>query len=592
MPRNDLNRPLSLAATLDALYRSLSRRRRTHLLLLLPLMLLSAVAELVTIGAVLPFLAILANPGQATEFPGLGLFRSLFGGADGGNPIVPATILLVAAASASAAIRLLTLRTIQNFAFAVGHEFATTIFGRMLRQPYALYVRRNPSEFVAALEKIRMFVNVLLPAMNGAIAAMVALSIAALLLAIVPLAAALAIAVAILLYVGLSLATHNRLRANSRRIAKLATDRAKAFQEGIGGLRDILLDGSQPVFEDEFRRLDHAFGKVLSSNNFLAAAPRYAVEGAGIALIGLLALYLSEGAGGMLAALPILGAMALGAQRLLPLLQAAWVGWSQLSGNAQILRDLHALMETPVVAAGRPAAPALPFARDIVFDRVSYQYHGRNHAVWDISFAIPKGALIGLVGRTGSGKSSLVDMFLGLLDPTQGEIRIDGRRLDAANRAGWQAQIAHVPQSIYLADASIAANIAFGQAEAKIDMERVRTAARLAQADGFIADLPEGYDTRAGERGIRLSGGQRQRIAIARALDKDASILVLDEATGQLDLETEEAVIDAITAIGREMTILIVTHRDPVLARCDRIMRLDDGRLVDGDRLTQATSLP
>jgi len=216
-----------------------------------------------------------------------------------------------------------------------------------------------------------------------------------------------------------------------------------------------------------------------------------------------------------------------------------------------------------------------------VLDRVSLVHEGGVHALRDVSFGIAKGERIGLVGRTGAGKSSLLDLLMGLLDPTEGEIRIDGRRLDAASRPNWQAQIAHVPQSIYLADESIAFNIAFADAEGAIDMARVREAARRAQIHDFIEATPTGYETMVGDRGIRLSGGQRQRIAIARAFYKRVSILILDEATGHLDKETEDAVIGAVSEIGREMTILIVAHRASALQGCDRILRLDAGRLVE-----------
>jgi ATP-binding cassette subfamily B protein len=238
-------------------------------------------------------------------------------------------------------------------------------------------------------------------------------------------------------------------------------------------------------------------------------------------------------------------------------------------------------MHAPTVAVQRVRDPA-PFQHDIVFDRVGLAHPGGAQALRGASFAIAKGERIGLVGKTGAGKSSLLDLLMGLLDPTEGEIRIDGRPLDAANRPNWQEQIAHVPQSIYLADESIAFNIAFADAGGAIDMARVREAARRAQIDAYIEAAPMGYETAVGDRGIRLSGGQRQRIAIARAFYKRASILILDEATGHLDRETEDAVIGAVSEIGRDMTILIVAHHASALRGCDRILRLDEGRLIDG----------
>jgi ATP-binding cassette subfamily B protein len=407
----------------------------------------------------------------------------------------------------------------------------------------------------------------------------VALAIILMLIVIAPAPAALAAVAASLLYLATSYAVAGRLRADGEAISGLASARARAVQEGLGGLRDILLDHSQEIFEEKFRRLDRAYRHAQVSIAMASVTPRYVIEAAGTILIGLLALYMSMQPGGIAAALPVLGALALGAQRLLPLLHASYVGWTQFSGHGQTLRDLLALMEAETVAAQRVRAPAA-FRSEVAFDRVGLRHPGGAFALRDVSLTIRKGERIGLVGKTGSGKSSLVDLLMGLLDPTEGEVRVDGRPLDERIRPNWQAQIAHVAQSIYLADASIAANIAFAEADGEIDMERVREAAARAQIDAFVEALPLGYATEVGERAVRLSGGQRQRIAIARAFYKRASVLILDEATGHLDAETEQAVMEAVAAIDRDMTILIVAHRASALSGCDRILRLEDGRLA------------
>jgi ATP-binding cassette subfamily B protein len=251
------------------------------------------------------------------------------------------------------------------------------------------------------------------------------------------------------------------------------------------------------------------------------------------------------------------------------------------------MTDVLGLLEAPVVASAPAGSEPRPFAKDIVFDRVSLSYPGRVPALEEVSLTIKKGERIGLVGTTGSGKSSFLDLLMALLDPSEGEIRIDGSRLDDSVRPGWQAQIAHVPQAVYLADASIASNIAFAEPETAIERERVEAAARQAHLHDFIAALPEGYDTKVGERGVRLSGGQRQRIAIARALYKKANLLIFDEATGALDRKTERAIMDGIAELGRGITILIVAHRISALAGCDRIVRLEAGRIVESGSYTE-----
>jgi ABC-type multidrug transport system fused ATPase/permease subunit len=570
----------SLPATLRAFVRTLPSRRRRQLAMVTAMMLAGALAEMVTIGAVLPFVALISDPARAARLPGYGLFLAVAGDGSTSDLALRATLLFAAAVVLSAAARLLIHRLTYRFAYALGHDVGTAVFARMLRQPYSLYIARNSSAVLAGIDKVQVLIHqVVLPLMQGVTAAVMALAIIGLLTAVAPAAAAAA-AIAASAYLAIGYAFARRLRAESRTIAALASARMQAVQEGLGAIRDILLDHSQEVFEAQFRRLDRAYRRAQTTVGSAAAMPRYVLEAAGIVLIALLALEMSRRPGGIAGALPVLGALALGAQRLLPLLNAAHVGWTQASGHRQSVGDLLALLSAETIVSRRVADPR-PFASDIAFDRVSLRRPGGEYSLREVSLAIAKGERIGLVGRTGSGKSSLLDLLMGLIEPTAGEIRIDGRALDDAGRPDWQAQIAHVPQSIYLADASIAANIAFAEAEAEIDMARVRAAAARAHVHDFIAALPDGYATFVGDRGSWLSGGQRQRIAIARAFYKRANVLILDEATGHLDRETEEAVIAAVAAAGPEVTVILVAHRESALAGCDRILRLENGRLCD-----------
>jgi ABC-type multidrug transport system fused ATPase/permease subunit len=568
----------SLPATLFAFARTLSVRRRRQLVVVTAMMLAAAIAEMVTIGAVLPFVALISDPARAVHLPGYGLFLAIAGGADERELALRATILFAGAIGLSTLARLLIHRMTYRFAYALGHEVGTAVFARMLRQPYSLYVNRNSAVVLAAVDKVQVLVHqIVLPLMQGVTSAAMALAIIGLLTAIAPAAAGAAL-LAALAYLAVGYALARRLRAESRTIAALASARMQAVQEGLGAIRDILLDHSQEVFEAQFRRLDHAYRRAQTTVGIAAATPRYVLEAAGIVVIALIALEMSQGSGGIAGALPILGALALSAQRLLPLLNTAHVGWTQASGHRQSMADLLALLSTETVVSRRIADPK-PFTTDIVFDQVSLRWPRGEQSLRAVSLTIVKGERIGLVGKTGSGKSSLLDLLMGLIEPTTGEIRIDGRKLDDAGRANWQAQIAHVPQNIYLADASVAANIAF--AEAEIDMARVREAAQRAQIHDFIERLPNGYATFVGDRGSWLSGGQRQRIAIARAFYKRADVLILDEATGHLDRETENAVVRAVAAAGRGVTMVFVAHRESALTLCDRILRLEAGRLCE-----------
>jgi ATP-binding cassette, subfamily B, bacterial PglK len=266
----------------------------------------------------------------------------------------------------------------------------------------------------------------------------------------------------------------------------------------------------------------------------------------------------------------------------LPAMQQVYSAWASIAGSHALLEDTLDLLDQPLpVDASSPAPRPLPFEREIRFEKVRFRYTAEGPWVIDnLNLVISKGARVGLVGGTGSGKSTMLDLLMGLLRPNEGLITVDGRPLDGSRIRAWQACIAHVPQAIFLADTTLAENIAFGVPAGEIDQERVRRAAQFAQIYQFIDSMPKGFESLVGERGVRLSGGQRQRIGIARALYKEASVLVLDEATSALDNSTERLVMDAIQGISRELTIIMIAHRLSTVQRCDTIVELEHGRLV------------
>jgi ABC-type multidrug transport system fused ATPase/permease subunit len=296
----------------------------------------------------------------------------------------------------------------------------------------------------------------------------------------------------------------------------------------------------------------------------------------------LLAVYFSFQPGGLLAAIPVLGALAVGAQRLLPLVQQVYRGWASYSMNAHALKDVLDLMSAPASSA-RPAAPGgatLPASIAIEAKDLWFSYSEDEHVLKGISLIIRPGERVAFIGKTGSGKSTLIDVLMGLLRPGRGQLLLGGIAMSDSNVTEWQGRIAHVPQAIFLSDDSIAANIAFGSSEDEIDMARVLAAAERADVRSFVEQLPEGFATTVGERGIRLSGGQRQRIGIARALYKNATVLVLDEATSALDAATEASIMDSIAGLDRELTIILIAHRLSTVEGCDTIYRLESGRIV------------
>jgi ATP-binding cassette subfamily B protein len=372
------------------------------------------------------------------------------------------------------------------------------------------------------------------------------------------------------------------LQRSSQRIAHEQTQVVRALQEGLGGIRDVLLDGTQPVYCEVYRRADRPLREAQSYIVFNGGSPRFAMEAVGMMLIAALAYGLSRQVGGITTALPVLGALALGAQRLLPALQQSYAAWANIAASHASLADTIELLEQPLPEEIlQPAPAALPFQDAIRFDAVRFRYTSDGPWVLDgLNLTVPKGARVGIVGSTGSGKSTTLDLLMGLLIPTEGELLVDDQSIIGNRILAWQRTIAHVPQSIYLADTTLAENIAFGVSRDSIDLRRVQLAARQAQIAEFIESRPESYDAFVGERGIRLSGGQRQRIGIARALYKQASVLVFDEATSALDNATERSVMGTIDGLNRDLTILLIAHRLTTVRRCDIIVELEHGRVV------------
>jgi ATP-binding cassette, subfamily B, bacterial PglK len=385
--------------------------------------------------------------------------------------------------------------------------------------------------------------------------------------------------------------------ANSRVISRGASERVRALQEGLGGIRDILLDGSQPLHVGRFRTLDNQVRRAQVQNSLWGQTPRYLTEAVGIGILAGLAVFTAVRAGGMAGALPVLGALALGAQKLLPLFQRLYSGWNSIQGNRGTLEDVAALADAPLPeGAGVKGDPRqLLFERALTLEGVGFRYGaGGPWVLKGVDLEIPKGARVGFKGETGGGKSTLLDLVMGLLTPTEGTLRVDGVALTPETLPHWQARIAHVPQSIFLADTTLAGNIAFGEAPERVDLARVERAAKRARIHDFIAGLPKGYQTVVGERGVRLSGGQRQRVGIARALYREAEVLVLDEAKRALDGKTEASVMEGLSEVGGEVTVLIVAHRLSTLEGCDGVVEVGGGETITSVKpaLTEAIGTP
>ncbi len=566
---------------LSRLWHHISPRRRGQFGLLLVLMILASFAEILSIGAVLPFLGVLTAPIRVFEHPVAQPVIQILELTEPKQLLLPLTITFGLAALMAGAMRLLLLWASTRLSFSTGADLSIGIYRRTLYQPYEIHVARNSSEVINGIstKASGVIYSIIVPVLT-LISASVMLS--AILIALLSVDAVIALAAFGgfgVIYAIIIRLTRNRLLIDSQRIARESTHVIKSLQEGLGGIRDVLIDGSQATYCQIYRNADHPLRRAQGNNLFISQSPRYGMEALGMLLISALAYALAQQSDGIAKAIPVLGALALGAQRLLPVLQQAYGAWSGIQGGQASLQDTLELLDQPLPDyADQPPAKPLLFRQNISLNQLSFRYSTQTPWVLkSLSLDIAKGSRIGFIGTTGSGKSTLLDIVMGLLQPTEGAIEIDGQPITASSHRAWQAHIAHVPQAIFLADSTIEENIAFGVPKDKIDHERVQQAAWQAQIAGVIKTWPKQYQTLVGERGIRLSGGQRQRIGIARALYKQADVIIFDEATSALDNETEQAVMQAIEGLSENLTVLIIAHRLTTLKNCTHIVELGNG---------------
>ena len=569
---------------LARLWRHISSRRRRQFGLLLVLMLIASFAEIISIGAVLPFLGVLTMPERVFEHSLAQPFIQILGLTEPAQLLLPLTITFGLAAVVAGAMRLWLLWASTRLSYATGADLSISIYRRTLYQPYEIHVARNSSGVINGIwSKAKGVIGgVIVPVLTLISASTMLIVILIAMLSVEPLIALATFGGFGLIYVSIIRITHILKIRNSQSIARESTQVIKSLQEGLGGIRDVLIDGSQEAYCHIYRKADLPLRHAQGINQFIGQSPRFGMEALGMLLISVLAYTLAQQADGIAKAIPILGALALGAQRLLPVMQQAYAAWTSIQTTQVSLQDTLDLLDQPLPGyADQPAAKPLPFQQQIKLNQLSFRYSPETAWVLrNLDLNITKGSRIGIIGATGSGKSTLLDIVMGLLRPSEGSLEIDGQPVTIENHRAWQAHIAHVPQDIFLADSTIEENIAFGIPKDQIDHDRVRQAAQQAQIADSIDTWPKQYQTFVGERGVRLSGGQRQRIGIARALYKQADVIIFDEATSALDNETEQGVMQAIEGLSTELTILIIAHRLSTLRNCTQIVELGSGRIL------------
>jgi len=580
--------------TLRAVLSLLTRRERWQMALILAFMLPNALMQVAGVASVMPFIAVLAQP-ELVESNNLLAGIHAFMGEPPMQQFLTtlagiALILLVV----SNALAAFTAWLILRFSFMRVHSLSRKLLEVYLKQDYGFFLLRNPSDLTKNVinEVNHLVTGYLMPLLQLCANSIVMLALLLMLVYVDPL---LALTVGVTLggaYGGIYITFRKRLRTVGQRRMQANAKRFRTTQETFGAIKDLKVTGREAYYLDRYTSASYDFARNQSTQQVIAQMPRYALEAIAFGVVLVIALYLTTAGDSMQSALPMIALYAMAGYRMMPALQKLFDSASTLRFAAPVVErinseviNLHASRDaTDFYTSDESTQPSSrpDLSRSLELRDVTYRYSGMSNPVLDrINLRIPARTTVAFVGESGAGKSTLVDIILGLLKPEQGTLVVDEQPLTGRDLPYWRRHIGYVPQAIYLSDDTLRRNIALGIPDGEIDEESVIAAAKAASIHDFITtELPEGYNTVAGDRGIRLSGGQRQRIGIARALYNNPDLLILDEATSALDGATETAVMEAIERLSGEKTIIMIAHRLTTVKKCDCLYLMKRGHVA------------
>lgn len=566
----------------------LDRREQTQAFFLFVLFLLMSVSEVVGIASILPFMSVLTNPDSITQNEWLKRAYDFFGFSSPNRFLffigMGVLAVLVITNIIKAGTRWATLYLSQSW----GLSLSTRLFQIYLGQPYRFFLDRNSSDISKnVLAEVQTIANnVITATLDLLTRLLVSIVILIFLMVMDPMLALVTGTVLGGSYLVVFLIFKKSLKVQAQQRNKAQAERYKVVTEAIQGIKNIKLVGHEKLYAGYFRTPSELYASSNAKNNLVGEMPKYALEVIAFGGILLMTLYLLlNSPQGMTQALPMIALYALAGYRLMPNLQGIYNAFTKIRFHKPALETvrrelaLASSVQEITVADVEP----LPFTQGLAVRNASFKYGSDGRDILnDVNLYIPVGSMTGIIGKTGAGKTTFVDILLGLLEPVTGDIVVDDIPVTAGNRRAWQKNLSYVSQHIYLCDDTIAANIAFGVPAEKIDRDKMREAAKMASLSDFIeGELSQGYETMVGENGIRLSGGQRQRIGLARALYLNRPVLILDEATSALDPETEADVMQSIHALEKKKTILIISHKPELLSRCDTILTVQDGAVLN-----------
>tara|TARA_Y100001968_G_C19421372_1_gene751923 strand:- start:279 stop:2066 length:1788 start_codon:yes stop_codon:yes gene_type:complete len=572
--------------SLFKIWKYIGKKRKIQILLLGNFMLLSGFAEMFSLASVIPFISILTNPEKISEIRFFGSLITLLPFISNINLPLFATLTFCLCAVFAGFIRIINLWLSNQLAAAIGGDLSCKVYKKVLSRNFYDHLKRNTSEVIdVASTQIILSVTVLNFSLLMMTSFVITIFLISTLLIINWKITIILVLTFFVMYLLLAFTARRKLALNGKKITTASEKQVQLIQEGMGSIRDVILDKLQNHYLENYSVNDDVLRSRIANNQFLASYPRFLLESIGLLLIALVGYFASLNSTDSSQAITTLGLFAIGAQRLLPSMQSTYKNWATVKSRIASINKVVSVLDEPLTVFEKlDSQKNLGFKNSVKFDSISFKYpNSYDNSLEELDLEIYKGECIGIVGKTGSGKSTFMDMLMGLLPPDKGEITVDGINIfnmeDSCIKE-WHKKIAHVPQDIFISNNTFLENIAFGENINSIDMHRVRKAAEKACISDYIESLKYNYKTELGERGVRLSGGQKQRIAIARALYKCKEILCLDEATSSLDVPTEKLLMNRLKdEKDKQFTMIMIAHRLSTLSMCDRIIEFSNGKV-------------
>ena len=553
------------------------------------LVVVMAFTELLGIASIAPFMALI---GDISILEKSNIFAELYQMSGLTNPmdfVFYMGLLVLVALTVSTIVSMFTIWKLALYGTTVGVEIADRLYAYYMQEDWQFHASGSSAQLTkqVSIEAMRLTNSIVQPLMQMNAKAVLATLISVSILIYNPIIAVIGLLIFALAYIVLYKLVRRKLAFNGQEISQVSTDRFRLMNEGFGGIKDVLLLNRSHDFIERFEKSGKIYARALGLNTAIGPVPRYFMELIAFgSMIGLVLLLIKLHAGNLGAVLPILAVYALAAFKLLPALQQIYSNIAQIKGNLSAFEalkgDLKKSLSQNKCLNKKSISMRIELTEKIALNNVSFNYPGKSiPALNGVNIIIPVNSVVGLVGSSGSGKSTLIDLLLGLLTPQSGSLYIDNTHVTRENKRAWQNTLGFVPQSIFLSEGSIAENIAFGIPDKDISLDQINKTIKLAHLTEMVEQLPDGVNTKVGERGVQLSGGQRQRIGIARALYHEADILVFDEATSALDGITEKIIMDAIHEFSGKKTIIMIAHRLKTVQKCDIIYLMEQGKVID-----------